>query len=117
MRRAIQINSLSGMCLTKLDVLDGLEELKICTGYQMKDGSLLEVSPMAAEAFEEATPVYETMPGWSENTFGAKTIEALPQAALNYIKRIEELTGVPIDIISTGPDRNETIIKVHPFQA
>ena len=117
MRRAIQINSLSGMCLTKLDVLDGLEELKICTGYKMNNGSVLEVSPMAAEAFEEATPVYETMPGWSENTFGAKTIEELPQAALNYVKRIEELTGVPIDIISTGPDRNETIIKVHPFQA
>ena len=116
MRRAIQINSLSGICLTKLDVLDGLKELKICTGYKMKDGSLLEVSPMAAEAFEEATPVYETMPGWSENTFGAQTIEALPQAALDYIKRIEELTGVPIDIISTGPDRNETIVKVHPFE-
>ncbi len=117
MRRAIQINSISGFCLTKLDVLDGLEELKICTGYKMKDGTVLEVSPMAAEAFEEATPVYETMPGWSENTFGAKSIEALPQAALNYIKRIEELTGVPVDIISTGPDRNETIIKVHPFHS
>ena len=117
MRRAIQINSLSGMCLTKLDVLDGLEELKICTGYKMKDGSILEVSPMAAESFEEATPIYETMPGWSENTFGAKSIDALPQAALDYIKRIEDLTGVPIDIVSTGPDRNETIIKVHPYGA
>ncbi len=117
MRRAIQINSISGFCLTKLDVLDGLEELKICTGYEMKDGSVLDVSPMAAEAFEEAIPVYETMPGWSENTFGAKSIDALPQAALNYIKRIEELTGVPVDIISTGPDRNETIIKVHPFNS
>ena len=89
MRRAIQINSLSGICLTKLDVLDGLEELKICTGYKMKDGSILEVSPMAAESFEEATPIYETMPGWSENTFGAKSIDALPQAALDYIKRKE----------------------------
>ena len=117
MRRAIQINSLSGICLTKLDVLDGLEELKICTGYKMKDGSILEVSPMAAESFEEATPIYETMPGWSENTFGAKSIDALPQAALDYIKRIEDLTGVPIDIVSTGPDRNETIIKVHPYGA
>ncbi|EWM35484.1 adenylosuccinate synthetase family protein [Vibrio parahaemolyticus EKP-021] len=117
MRRAIQINSVSGFCLTKLDVLDGLEELKICTGYKMEDGSVLEVSPMAAEAFEKATPIYETMPGWSENTFGAKSLDALPQAALNYIKRIEELTGVPVDIISTGPDRNETIIKVHPFEA
>jgi adenylosuccinate synthase len=115
MRRAIQINSLTGFCLTKLDVLDGLEELKICTGYKMADGTVLEVSPMASDAYEGVTPVYETMPGWSENTFGAKSLDALPQAALNYIKRIEELTGVPVDIISTGPDRNETIIKVHPF--
>ncbi|RJX72294.1 adenylosuccinate synthase [Vibrio sinensis] len=115
MRRAIQINSVTGFCLTKLDVLDGLEELKICTGYKMEDGSVLEVSPMAADAYEKVTPIYETMPGWSENTFGAKSIDALPQAALDYIKRIEELTGVPVDIISTGPDRNETIIKVHPF--
>lgn len=115
MRRAIQINSVTGFCLTKLDVLDGLEELKICTGYQMPDGSIAQVSPMAADAFEAVTPIYETMPGWSENTFGAKSIDALPQAALDYIKRIEELTGVPVDIVSTGPDRNETIIKVHPF--
>jgi adenylosuccinate synthase len=115
MRRAIQINSISGLCLTKLDVLDGLKELKICTGYQLPDGSVLEVSPMAAEAYDVVTPIYETLPGWSETTFGAKTLDALPQAALDYIKRIEELTGVPIDIISTGPDRNETIIKVHPY--
>ncbi|MCF7355679.1 adenylosuccinate synthase [Vibrio sp. CK2-1] len=117
MRRAIQINSLSGFCLTKLDVLDGLEEIKICTSYKMDDGSIVEVSPMSADDFERATPVYETMPGWSENTFGAKSIDELPQAALDYIKRIEELTGVPVDIISTGPDRNETIIKVHPFNS
>ncbi|MBE4578944.1 adenylosuccinate synthase [Vibrio navarrensis] len=117
MRRAIQINSVSGFCLTKLDVLDDLKELKICTAYQMEDGSILEVSPMAAEAFEKATPIYETMPGWSENTFGAKSLADLPKAAIDYIKRIEELTGVPVDIISTGPDRNETIIKVHPFES
>ncbi|WP_165310136.1 adenylosuccinate synthase [Vibrio ziniensis] len=115
MRRAIQLNSVTGFCLTKLDVLDGLEEIKICTGYQMADGSVAEVSPMAADAYENITPIYETMPGWSETTFGAKSLEALPQNALDYIKRIEELTGVPVDIISTGPDRNETIIKVHPF--
>jgi adenylosuccinate synthase len=115
MRRAIQINSITGFCLTKLDVLDGLEEIKICTGYQMPDGSIASVSPMAADAFEGATPIYESMPGWTESTFGAKTLEALPQAALDYVKRIEELTGVPVDIISTGPDRVETIIKVHPF--
>ncbi|AMG02968.1 MULTISPECIES: adenylosuccinate synthase [Vibrio] len=117
MRRAIQINSVTGFCLTKLDVLDGLKEIKICTGYQMPDGSIAEVSPMAADAFENVTPIYETMPGWSETTFGAKTLAELPQTALDYIKRIEELTGVPVDIISTGPDRNETIIKVHPFSA
>ena len=117
MRRAIQINSLSGFCLTKLDVLDGLEEIKICTSYKMDDGSTVEVSPMSADDFERATPVYETMPGWSENTFGAKSIDELPQAALDYIKRIENITGVPVDIISTGPNRNETIIKVHPFNS
>ncbi|KAE8175864.1 adenylosuccinate synthase [Photobacterium carnosum] len=115
MRRAVQINSISGFCLTKLDVLDGLKELKICTGYKTKSGEILEVSPMAADAYENLELIYETMPGWSETTFGAKTLDALPQAALDYIARIEELTGVPIDIISTGPDRNETIIKVHPY--
>jgi adenylosuccinate synthase len=115
MRRAIQINSITGFCMTKLDVLDGLKEIKICTGYQMKDGSIAEVSPMAADAYDHVTPIYETMPGWSESTFGVKKLEDLPQAALNYVQRIEELTGVPVDIISTGPDRNETIIKVHPF--
>jgi adenylosuccinate synthase len=115
MRRAVQINSVSGFCLTKLDVMDGLEEIKICTGYKMADGSTVEVSPLAADAYENIEPIYESMPGWSENTFGVKSLDELPQAALDYIKRIEELTGVPIDIISTGPDRNETIIKVHPF--
>ncbi|MCQ1060989.1 adenylosuccinate synthase [Photobacterium sp. DNB23_23_1] len=115
MRRAVQINSISGFCLTKLDVLDGLKELKICTGYKTKDGEILEVSPMAADAYEDLELIYETVPGWSENTFGAKSLDALPQAALDYIARIEELTGVPIDIVSTGPDRNETIIKVHPY--
>ncbi|WP_413113880.1 adenylosuccinate synthase [Thaumasiovibrio sp. DFM-14] len=115
MRRAIQINSISGFCLTKLDVLDGLKEIKICVGYKLADGTVLNVSPMAADAYEGLELIYETMPGWTENTFGAKTLEELPQAALDYIARIEELTGVPIDIVSTGPDRNETIIKVHPY--
>ncbi|MEE1672296.1 adenylosuccinate synthase [Agarivorans aestuarii] len=115
MRRAVQINSLSGLCLTKLDVLDGLEELKICTGYKMPNGDLLTVPPMAAEGYEVAEPVYESMPGWSENTFGVTAREQLPHAALNYIARIEELLEVPVDIISTGPDRVETIILRHPF--
>ncbi len=115
MRRAVQINSITGFCLTKLDVLDGLKELKICVGYKQADGTVLEVSPMAAEAYENLELIYETMPGWTEKTFGAKSLEELPQTALDYIARIEELTGVPIDLISTGPDRNETIIKVHPY--
>ncbi|MBW8191033.1 adenylosuccinate synthase [Neiella marina] len=115
MRRAIQINSLTGLCLTKLDVLDGLKEVKICTGYQMADGSITEVPPLAAEGYEEVTPVYESMPGWSEVTFGAKSLDALPQAALDYIERLEELLEIPIDIVSTGPDRVETIIRKHPF--
>ncbi|SJL83695.1 adenylosuccinate synthase [Vibrio palustris] len=117
LRRAVQINSVTGFCLTKLDVLDGLEEVKICTGYQLADGTVLEVSPLAADAYENITPIYETLPGWSDITFGVTSIDGLPQAALDYIKRIEELTGVPVDMISTGPDRRETIIKSHPFEA
>lgn len=115
MKRAIQINSVSGFCLTKLDVLDGLETVKICTGYKFADGSIRDVPPMAADDYELVEPVYETMPGWSENTFGVKTLDGLPQAARNYIRRIEEITGVPVDIISTGPDRDETMILRHPF--
>lgn len=115
MKRAVQINSVSGFCLTKLDVLDGLKEVKICVGYQYPDGSIATVTPLAAEGYEQVTPVLETMPGWSENTFGATSVEQLPQAALNYIKRLEELLETPIDIISTGPDRNETMILVNPF--
>lgn len=115
MRRAVQLNSLTGFCLTKLDVLDGLEEVKICTGYKKQDGTVLEISPLAAESYADLEPIYEVMPGWTQSTFGARTIDVLPQAALDYIARIEELTGTPVDIISTGPDRNETIIKRAPF--
>lgn len=116
-RRAVQINSLSGFCLTKLDVLDGLKEVKICVGYRMPDGREVTTTPLAADGWEGIEPLYETMPGWSESTFGVKERSGLPQAALNYIKRIEELTGVPIDIISTGPDRTETMILRDPFDA
>ncbi|WP_372870300.1 adenylosuccinate synthase [Shewanella sp.] len=115
MKRAIQINSLTGICLTKLDVLDGLKEVKICVGYQQPDGTVTTVTPLAAEGYELVTPVYESMPGWSENTFGVTSMDLLPQAAVNYIKRIEEILETPIDIISTGPDRNETFIRVSPF--
>lgn len=113
--RAVQINSLSGFCLTKLDVLDGLKEVKICVGYRRPDGKVLETTPLAADEWEGLEPVYESMPGWSETTFGVRKRESLPKAALAYIKRIEDLTGIPVDIISTGPDRSETMILRDPF--
>jgi adenylosuccinate synthase len=116
-RRSVQINSLSGFCLTKLDVLDGLKEVKICVGYRMPDGREMTTTPLAAEGWEGIEPIYESMPGWSDTTFGVKEHSKLPQAALDYIKRIEELTGVPVDIISTGPDRSETMILRDPFDA
>ncbi|CNE44226.1 adenylosuccinate synthase [Yersinia mollaretii] len=116
-RRAVQINSLSGFCMTKLDVLDGLKEVKLCVGYRMPDGREVDTTPLAAEGWEGIEPIYETMPGWSETTFGVKEHSKLPQAALNYIARVEELTGVPVDIISTGPDRDETMILRDPFDA
>ncbi|OKY26846.1 adenylosuccinate synthase [Thalassotalea sp. PP2-459] len=116
MHRAVQINSISGFCLTKLDVLDGLKTLKICTGYQLENGEVITVSPTAAEGYEKVTPIYEEIPGWDDSTVGVTSYDALPENAKAYIKRIEDITGVPVDIISTGPDRVETIIKVNPFQ-
>ncbi|QLB43049.1 adenylosuccinate synthase [Mannheimia pernigra] len=116
-RRAVQINSISGFCMTKLDVLDGFKELKICVAYKMPNGKIEEYAPLAARDWEGIEPIYETMPGWSENTFRVTKREDLPQAALNYIKRIEELVGVPVDILSTGPDRVETMILRDPFAA
>ena len=115
MHRAIQVNSISGFCLTKLDVLDGLKTLKICTGYKTQSGEIITVPPTAAEGYEKIVPVYEELPGWTETTVGVTSRTDLPANAIAYIKRIEEITGVPVDIISTGPDRNETIILVNPF--
>jgi adenylosuccinate synthase len=115
MSRAVQLNSITGFCLTKLDVLDGLETLRICTGYEDAQGNVSDIPPLAAEGFDAIKPVYEDMPGWSEQTYGVTEFEKLPQAAKNYIKRLEELTGVPIDIVSTGPDRSETMVLRHPF--
>jgi adenylosuccinate synthase len=91
--------------------------VKICVGYRQPDGSVSTVPPMAAEGYELVTPVYETMPGWSESTFGVQSLDGLPQAARNYIKRLEEVTEVPIDIVSTGPDRVQTIVLRHPYEA
>ena len=114
LRQAVRINSISGICLTKLDVLDGLEEVKICIGYKNSDGTDAGI-PMHADDFENITPVYESMPGWSDITVGAQSLDALPQAAKDYIRRIEELTGAPVDVVSTGPDRVETIVLRHAF--
>jgi len=114
LRQAVRVNSISGICLTKLDVLDGLDEIKICVGYQDTDGSDAGM-PMHADDFENITPVYETMPGWSSVTVGVQKLEDLPEAAKNYIYRIEELTGAPVDVVSTGPDRVETIVLKHAF--
>ena len=116
LRQAVRINSISGICLTKLDVLDGLDEIKICVGYQKADGADAGM-PMHADDFETITPVYESMPGWTDVTVGAQRIEDLPEAARAYILRIEELTGAPIDVVSTGPDRVETIVLRHAFDS
>lgn len=115
MRRAIQVNSISGFCMTKLDVLDGLDEVKICIAYKLPNGEVVDYAPLAAKDWEGVEPIYETLPGWKENTFGVTEIEKLPENTRNYIKRIEEVTGVPIAILSTGPDRVETMILENPF--
>ncbi|MDR6234998.1 adenylosuccinate synthase [Pseudomonas oryzihabitans] len=115
LRRSIEINSISGLCLTKLDVLDGLETVRICTGYKDAAGNLLTEAPTDADSYIGLQPIYEDMPGWSESTVGAQSIEALPANAQAYIRRIAELVGAPIDIVSTGPDRKETIVLRHPF--
>jgi adenylosuccinate synthase len=114
LRTAVNINSVSGLCLTKLDVLDGLEEISVCVGYTNEAGDTV-ANPVDAVDYENLRPVYETLPGWNESTAGLKSLNALPGAAKAYIKRVEELVGAPIDIISTGPDREETIVLRHPF--
>ena len=115
LRRSVEVNSLSGICLTKLDVLDGLKEVKICVGYEDADSGCVGSSD--AISFEHLKPIYETLPGWEGTTFGLTSIDQLPKNALAYVKRLEELVGCPVDIISTGPDRDETIILRHPFSA
>lgn len=115
LRRSVEVNSLSGICLTKLDVLDGLEEIKICVGYEPADSGCAGSSD--AISFECLKPIYETLPGWTESTVGLTDVNQLPANALAYVKRIEQLIECPIDIVSTGPDRAETIILRHPFSA
>ncbi len=114
LRRSKQINSLSGLCITKLDVLDGLETIQICTGYECNNETR-ETTPTGADEFAECRPVYEEIPGWQDSTLGIRKYNDLPEAARRYIKRIEEITETPVDMISTGPDREETIVLRNPF--
>jgi adenylosuccinate synthase len=114
LKRSIQLNGVSGLCITKLDVLDGVEAVKICVGYQV-EGQLSDILPVGAEELERCVPVYEELPGWMESTVAVKTYKGLPKAARAYLQRIEELCAVPIDLISTGPDREETIVLRHPY--
>ncbi len=113
LRRAVRINSISGLCLTKLDVLDGLETIRVCVDY--RHTGVRERRAGQAVDLSEVEPVYEELPGWSESTLGVRTVDALPSNARRYIDRIAETVGAPIDIISTGPDRVETIVLRHPF--
>jgi adenylosuccinate synthase len=115
LRRAQQLNSVSGLCVTKLDVLDGIDEIRICVGYSTPAGDLQSV-PTGAEAMAEVQPIYEDLPGWNESTVGIREWDALPENARAYLERIAEIAGTPVDIVSTGPDRADTIILRHPFE-
>ena len=114
LKRSIIINGVTGLCITKLDVLDGIPELKLCTGY-MLDDRRIDLLPLGAEEVARCTPVYETLPGWLASTFGAKSWDALPREARAYLHRIEEICEMPLDVVSTGPERGETILRRHPF--
>jgi adenylosuccinate synthase len=116
LKRSAQVNGLSGLCITKLDVLDGIKELMLCTGYEL-DGETTDILPMGAEEIARCKPIYETMPGWSETTVGVTEYDKLPINARLYLQRIEQVTGVPVDIVSTSPDRDHTIMMRHPYLA
>ena len=114
LKRSAQVNGLTGLCITKLDVLDGISELLLCTGYEM-DGETIDILPMGADDIERCTPIYEVMEGWSQSTVGVTDYAKLPVAAKLYLQRIEHVTGVPIDVISTSPDRDHTIMMRHQY--
>ena len=114
LRNAVRLNGVTGLAITKLDVLDGLESLKICTGYDYR-GQILDVVPASLKVLEECRPVYETLPGWAETISGIKRFDRLPKNVKIYLRHIEELTGVPIDIVSVGPDRDQTIVIKNPY--
>ena len=115
LRRSIQINGVSGLCVTKLDVLDGMEKVKFCIGYRIA-GTHHDLLPLGAEDAERCEPVYQEMPGWQESTVGIRAYAELPANARGYLERLQEVCGVPVDMISTGAEREETIVLRHPFR-
>jgi adenylosuccinate synthase len=114
LRRSIVHSSCSSLCVTKLDVLDGLDTISVCVGYRI-DGKVVDAPPLLSQQFGDCVAVYEELPGWKESSVGATRYEELPENARRYLERLQELLGVPIDLISTGPDRRETIVRRHPF--
>jgi adenylosuccinate synthase len=115
LRRAMQINGVTGLCITKLDVMDGMQEVKLCVGYNTPQGHI-DVLPFGADAVAQCQPIYETMPGWSETTQGVRKWKDLPDNAQRYLQRLSEVVGAPIAMVSTGADREDTILLDHPFQ-
>jgi adenylosuccinate synthase len=113
--RSLQLNGVTGLCITKLDVLDGMETIKLGVGYRV-EGKTVDIFPAGADAAMNCVPIYEEMPGWSESTVGLNRLDALPANARAYLSRLEQICGVPVAMISTGPDRNETIVVRHPFE-
>jgi adenylosuccinate synthase len=116
LRRSVQLNGTTGLCITKLDVLDGLPTVRLCTGYRF-DGTITDILPFGADEVARCEPVYEDFPGWNESTFGVRRWEDLPASARRYLQRLSEVTGVPIDLVSTGPEREQTIVLRQPFAA
>ena len=116
LKRSVIINGLSGLCITKLDVLDGLPEIKVCTGYRL-GARALDILPLDADEIALCEPVYEALPGWTESTAGLKQWDQLPLNARRYLERLQSLIGAPIDMVSTGPDRTHTILLRHPYRA
>ena len=116
LKRSMIINGITGLCMTKLDVLDGLKEIQMCVGYELS-GKTIDILPLDADEIVACKPIYETFPGWAETTFGVTDWDALPVNARRYLERIQEVIGTPIAMVSTGPDREHTIVLRHPYQA
>jgi adenylosuccinate synthase len=115
LKRSVRLNGISGLCITKLDVLDGLETIRLCVGYKL-DGKTLDVLPRGAESVSRCEPIYEDFPCWKGTTFGIREWDKLPNEAQKFLRRIEEVVGKPIAMVSTGPERDETILLQHPFE-